>query len=88
MRQVTITRPAKHGLCLDIENGGDRTHVRVFRFAEGNLPPPDEEKTAELPLQSNVEDAFTVLCLARSILMQVGEKDIQVGQSITIELPQ
>lgn len=55
-QSVTITRPAIHGLVLDLAaENGQRIHLRCFRYAEGSI----NGQPCEMPAPLAVVDVLT-----------------------------
>lgn len=62
-----VTKPAKHGFVLDLQDGERRVQVRVFEFERQSLTP---EVTCEMPVTIDEGHAIARLRQAMEVLRE------------------
>jgi len=65
-----ITKPAKHGFVIDMQDGERRVHVRIFEFENQQLPGCAEGVTCEMPVSIDEGHAIARLRQAMELMRE------------------
>lgn len=65
-----ITKPAKHGFVIDMQDGERRVHVRVFEFENQQMPGLDEGIKCEMPVSIDEGHAIARLRQAMELMRE------------------
>jgi hypothetical protein len=62
-----ITKPAKHGFVIDMQDGERRVHVRIFEFENQQMPGLDEGIKCEMPV--SIDEGHAIARLRQAMEM-------------------